>query len=335
MQTVAGGRPQWDQADGFSFWVKSDGSPHLGGIELVWNGNYSLRYALAFPIDSTEWRKITVRWGDLVPETANPAARTIDVKKGNAPSKLGPIGFGKWWYWRDYAAHSYTIDQIQLESKIVSEEQSLRPGGDPLARVRAKLARKQPVKIVLLGDSLTDLAHWANRQQNWPTLLTDKIEAAYGVKPAIINTAIGGTELRQNLVLMPRWTSEHHDADLVIACFGGNDWSSGMRGRMFEESNRDAIRRIRRATAAGADVLLCTTCPSVERWYTMAERAAACRAAAQAENAGLADIEAAFHAAGKNLSDRERLFAKDKTHLGPAGHEVFAATVFAAVHGGL
>lgn len=330
VQTLAGGKPEWDHADGFSFWVKGDGSSHLGGIELIWDGNYSLRYALAFPIDETEWRKITVRWRDLVPETANPAALPIDVKGGNAPSKLGPVWFGKWWYWRDYAAHSYTIDQIQLESEI-DDERNWRPVGDPLARVRAKLAKKQPIKIVLMGDSLTDIHHWANRKRNWPSMLAEKIEATYGVKPTIINTAIGGTELRQNLVLMPRWSREHKDADLVIVCFGGNDWSSGMRGQMFNQSNRDAVERIRRVTAGGADVLLCTTCPSCERWQTVAELAEACRAAAKAENTGLADIEAAFHSAGKTLPEREWLFAKDKTHLGPAGHELFAATVFAVL----
>lgn len=333
VQTLARGKPEWDKADGFSFWVKGDGSKHLGAIELVWDGNYSLRYALAFPIDSTDWQQVTVRWRDLVPETANPAALPIDAKNGNAPSKLGPIWFGKWWYWRDYAAHSYTIDQMQLESEI-EEDRTTRPIGDPLARVRAKLTKRQPVKIVLMGDSLTDVAHWANRKHNWPAMLSEKIEAEYGVKPTIVNTAIGGTELRQNLVLIPRWSREHSDADLVIACFGGNDWSSGMRGRMFDQSNRDAIQRAGRATGGGADVLLCTTCPSVERWHTMAELAEACRAAAKAENAGLADIEAAFHAAGASQPERERLFVNDKTHLGPAGHEVFAATVFAVLQGG-
>jgi acyl-CoA thioesterase I len=328
VQTRSPGTPEWDRAAGFSFWIKGDGSDHLGGIELIWDGNYSLRYAFAFPINCTDWRKITVRWRDLVPETANPAALPIDPQQGNAPSKLGAIWFGKWWYWGDYAAHSYTIDQIQLEASIDNDELDLRPKAGPLARVRAKLARKEPIKIVLMGDSLTDVRHWANREHNWPAMLEAKLSETYGVKPTMVNTAIGGTELRQNLVLIPRWSQEHHDADLVIVCFGGNDWSSGMRGRLFEQSNRDAIERIRRATDGRADILLCTTCPSCERWETMAELSGACRTAAKGQNAGLADIEAAFHASGKTVPERERLFASDKTHLGPAGHRLFAETVF-------
>ena len=56
----ASGKPEWDKAAGFSFWVKGDGSEHLGGMEFIWNGDYTTRYAYAFPIDSTEWKKIVV-----------------------------------------------------------------------------------------------------------------------------------------------------------------------------------------------------------------------------------------------------------------------------------
>lgn len=333
-RTATRGTAEWDKADGFSFWVKGDGSEHLGGIELIWNDDYALRYAFAFPINHTDWRKVVVRWRDLVPETANPAALPIDPhldpKHGNAPSKLGAIWFGKWWYWRDYAAHSYTIDEIRLETSLPDDDRDLRPTGRPLARVKEKISRKQPIKIVLMGDSLTDVQHWANREQNWPAMLTAKLTAA-GVKPTLVNTAIGGTELRQNIVLIPRWSEAHQDADLVIVCFGGNDWSSGMRGPLFEPTCVTAIETIRRATHGGADVLLCTTCPSVERWDTMTELSAACRAAAGSQNAGLADIDAAFHAAGKTVEEREALFASDKTHLGPAGHRLFAETVFSVL----
>ena len=31
----ARGGPGWAEADGFSFWVRGDGSAHLGGIEVV------------------------------------------------------------------------------------------------------------------------------------------------------------------------------------------------------------------------------------------------------------------------------------------------------------
>jgi len=333
VQTRCAGKPAWDQMAGFSFWVKGDGSDHLGGIEIIFNGDYSLRYACAFPIDGTEWRKVVVAWGDLLPETANAAALAIDAWRGNAPSKLGAIWFGKWWYWRDYSAHSYTIDDLRLEPALPADETDFRPVGDPLARVRAKLDRHDPIAIVLMGDSLTDTQHWANREHNWPAMLKAKLAAAHGAEISLVNSALGGTELRQNLVLIPRWSSKHADADLVIVCFGGNDWSAGMRGAAFEEANRDAIDRIRRATGGRAGVMLCTTCPSVERWDTMAELSVACRNAAKAANSALADIDAAFHEAAASQKEREQLFVDDKTHLSKAGHELFAETVWKAIEG--
>jgi hypothetical protein len=53
------------------------------------------------------------------------------------------------------------------------------------------------------------------------------------------------------------------------------------------------------------------------------------RKAAHDRNAGLADTEKAFLAAGKE--NRERLFAWDKVHLGRAGQELVARTVLVAV----
>lgn len=64
--------------------------------------------------------------------------------------------------------------------------------------------------------------------------------------------------------LLPSWAD-----DLVI------DSMDSLRLQLlFEQTCLDAIDRVRRATAGRADVLLCTTCPSVERWETMAAASA-------------------------------------------------------------
>jgi lysophospholipase L1-like esterase len=61
----------------------------------------------------------------------------------------------------------------------------------------------------------------------------------------------------------------------------------------------------------------------------MAELAPACRDAARARNAGLADTEKAYLDAGEQ--NPEKLYARDRTHLGPAGHELMARTVAEAI----
>lgn len=316
------GAPEWDNAAGFSFWVKGDGSDHLGGIEIVYDNDFSVRYGYAFPIDSTEWKQIVVPWKDLIPETCNDKAKPLVT--ANAPSKISGFWFGKWWYWRDYAAHSYTIDDIRLEPKM-SVPAEVKPPQKPLAHLVEKITNGRPIIVVTMGDSLTDFQHAANKPVNWPTLLKEGLQKKYGGEVTLVNPAMGGTELRQNVVLIPRWIKQAPEPDLVTIWFGGNDWNSGMRGEMFKQSMNDAIERVRRATNGKAGVLVLTTCPAVEKWDTVAELAEAARAAAMQQNAALTDIYAVFHESGK--TQPERLFFKDKVHLGPAGHELVAKTL--------
>ena len=324
------GNPDWDKAAGFSFWVKGDGSNHLGGIEMIWNDDYGQRYGYAFPINSTDWRKITVPWSDLIPEKGD-TAKGIGPVNGNAPSKLGPITFGKWWYWKDYGAHSYTVDDIRLEPAIAPDANSYRPAGAPLARVLAKLKAHKPVTIVTMGDSLTDFSHWTNRDTNWPTFLTQQIQQKYGCTVTLVNPAMGGTTLRQNLIVLPRWSSTTAAPDLVTIFFGFNDYAEGMRGPAFTATVSDAIARVRRATQGRADVLVLATCPplTLNNGEAMSEMAAACRQAAASQNAGLCDIYAIFQAVP--LADRPQQHASDGVHLSRAGQELIAQSVLATI----
>ena len=100
---TAGVRPSenWDEYEGFSFWVKGDGSKSYGGLEFIDGNDYALRFGYCFPIESTGWVKIAVPWNDLVPELAAPR---VDAKHGYAPSKFRNVWIGKWFYWREYPA---------------------------------------------------------------------------------------------------------------------------------------------------------------------------------------------------------------------------------------
>lgn len=326
------GNPDWDKSAGFSFWVKGDGSNHLGGIEMIWNEDYSQRYGYSFPINSQEWRRIVVPWRDLIPEKGD-IALPLDAKTGHAPSKLGPITFGKWWYWKDYAAHSYTVDDIRLEPVITPPARDYQafPVGAPLARTLAKLKTHKPITVVTMGDSLTDFSHWTNKDTNWPTFLAEQIKAKYGSAVTLVNPAMGGTTLRQNLVVLPRWSSTTPAPDLVTIFFGFNDYAEGMRGQAFAATVGDAIDRVRRATQGRADVLVLTTCPpmTLNNGQALAEMAQACRQAAQAKNAGLCDIYAIFQAVP--LSDRPALMASDSVHLSRSGQELIAQSVLTAL----
>jgi len=319
----------WDAAAGLSFWVKGDGSQSWGGLELIDGDNYALRYGYCFPIDSTEWRKITVPWRDLLPEL--PAADPVDPQAGYQPSRFRNVWFGKWWYWGEYPAHSYAIDQLALEPSIPSDTTNYTPAGAGTPRLLAKLEAKQPVTIVTMGDSLSAKEHWANREVLWSNLLAQKLTARYGGEVKVVNPAIGGTTLNTNLVLMPRWLKGTPKPDLVTVWFGFNDWDAGARHDRFVQMLALAVERIRRMTGGESEVLLMTTCPAIARWDTMEELAQAAREVAAAKRTGLADMAQAFHAAGKDEAARKALYVNDETHLGPAGHSLAADTVLQAI----
>ena len=331
MAASARGTEAWDAADGFSFWVKGDGSAAWGGIELIDRDDYAVRYGYCFPIDSTDWRKITVRWRDLTPELASPM---IDAKAGYAPSKLGHLWFGKWHYWREYPAHSYAIDHVALE-KTIPEDAGPKPQAQPagsLRRVREKLAARKPITVVTMGDSLSDERHWANRETLWSELLTAELNRKHAADVRLVNPAIGGTTLSQNLVLMPRWLKDAPSPDLVIVWFGGNDWDAGVRGERFAEYLRVAVDRVRHATKGAADILLLTTAPAHARWETAAELEEAARTVAKEKGVALVDVAAEFRRAGSPDAALEQdYWVWDKVHLGPKGHAIVKDLVVRAI----
>jgi len=111
------GNAEWDKAAGFSFWVKGDGNDSFAGLQFIYDNDYAVRYDLCFPIKGKEWTKVTVAWSDLIPVLPGPKAKSL-APDGNSPSKLSGLWIGKWWYWADYPANTFTIDEIRLEPTL-------------------------------------------------------------------------------------------------------------------------------------------------------------------------------------------------------------------------
>ena len=246
------GNPDWDRAVGFSFWVKGDGQDGFGGIEFIYDEDYAVRYDVAFPVRGTEWTKVTVAWDDLIAVLPGPRAKPLGGPDGNQPSKLSALWIGKWWYWGDYPALSLAIDEIRLESRFERPVMPALPD-EPLGRVLAKVKAGKPLTIVTMGDSLTDVRHWANREWSWPIDLKARIDRWTHSDVTITNPAIGGTQLKQGLVLIPTWLARAPEPDLVTIFFGGNDKAAGMTGEAFELACVDAVDRVRQATRGRAE----------------------------------------------------------------------------------
>jgi lysophospholipase L1-like esterase len=317
-----------DSCDGFSFWVKGDGSDNFGGLEFIDGSDYKLRYGFCFPLKSTEWTKITVPWRDLIPEIAAPLVGA----KGYKPSRFGNLWFGKFYYWPDKVAISYTIDQIALEKKIDAPKAET-PKGEPLANLAAKIKDKKPITFVSMGDSLTDKKHNSNANtKTWAEQVAAGVKGL-GSETTYVNPALGGTALSQNLVLMPRWLAGAPSPDVVTVFFGFNDYDNGVRGDLFKDYLRLAVDRIRTMTNGSADVILMTTCPAFGRWDSMKEMADAVRAVAKEKNCGLVDIDAEFHKSATAADAKKAGYwsTRDDVHLGPAGHKLIAEAVLKVI----
>ena len=150
----------------------------------------------------------------------------------------------------------------------------------------------------------------------------------------LVNPAIGGTTLSQNTVLIPRWLQEAPAPDLVLVWFGGNDWTTGVRGERYRQYLELAVDRIRRQTKGQAEVLIMTTCPGFAAWDTYNELCVAAGQVAQSRKTGFVDVAAAFHEAGtREEALKRKYWAWDNVHLGSGGHDLVTKLVAAAVAG--
>ncbi len=273
-----------------------------------------------------------MRWADLAPEFANPAMvdPRIDPASSTPPSQIESIRFYKWYYWGVVPAHTYAIDDIQLVDTIAPDTRDLRPVGDPLARVKAKLQADLPISIVTMGDSLTDINHGAQRSTNtsWPAYLKDRLEAATTSDVTITNVAVGGNMTPHGVVLMQRWLATLPQPDLVIILFGYNDVDGVGNGTTLEMLMKDAVRRVRAATNGASDILLINNIPDKADGDARPYVAAAILAAATAENAGIADTYALFTA--QTDAVRETWYF-DAVHINSAGQSSVAGVVEAVL----
>ena len=163
------------------------------------------------------------------------------------PSRFRNVWFGKWFYWREYPACSFTIERMALEKHIDRDATDYTPQQPGLPRVLAKLKAREPVTIVTMGDSLSDKRHWANREKLWSEELVKKLKTTYGSEVTLVNPAIGGTTLSQNVILIPRWLAGHlaRPGDHLVRRQRLGQQCPGTR---YEEYLELAVDRVRRVT---------------------------------------------------------------------------------------
>jgi len=107
-----------------------------------------------------------------------------------------------------------------------------KPQPERLTRVLAKLRAKQPIKLVALGDSITQGFNASGFEQAlaepyqpcYPQLVANTLQKRFGSKVTLVNFGAAGAEAGWGVEMVPKVTAEK--PDLVFLAFGMNDGGS-------------------------------------------------------------------------------------------------------------
>lgn len=143
--------------------------------------------------------------------------------------------------------------------------------GQELPKTVKLLSAKRPLKIVLLGDSIStgcNASGWAKvapHQPPYQDLLVLLLEHAYGGKVTLENVAVGGTSTDWGMANIGKVTAAK--PDLVILAFGMND-SSGRPAKDFLANIQKMIAAVKEAQPE-AEIILVATMLGNKDWIAL------------------------------------------------------------------
>lgn len=143
--------------------------------------------------------------------------------------------------------------------------------GQELPKTVKLLSAKRPLKIVLLGDSIStgcNASGWAKvapHQPPYQDLLVLLLKHAYGGKVTLENVAVGGTSTDWGVANIGKVTAAK--PDLVILAFGMND-SSGRPAKDFLANIQKMIAAVKEAQPE-AEIILVATMLGNKDWIAL------------------------------------------------------------------
>ncbi|HYG77223.1 MAG TPA: Calx-beta domain-containing protein [Planctomycetota bacterium] len=203
---------------GLRFWVKGDGSTNWGNVGFRYGANWTRAWAL-FPVTTT-WTEVTIPWREFY-------TQNFDGPMDNNYKTVFRITFGCAFSQRDghplrgVPAHGFQIDDIRFVDGVTLP-QTPKPSGTGVENTIAKLKAKQPVRIVVLGASISWGLQAANpASDNWPAKLQALLRAHYGYDSiSIVNGAIPGFNSFEGACAAGWAVFDREPVDLVMV----GDW---------------------------------------------------------------------------------------------------------------
>lgn len=311
-------------AEGISFEVKGDGSRYYASIFLSCGKFVHSGYEAVFLLSSTEWTKISIRFRDFV-ENHKPwsVAGRMDVQTLQInPANVSTIGFGRGNHFHKFypTESSFSIRNIQLEQHMPDNTIATYTYG--MENTLAKLKKKQPVKILLLGDSITDFG----KDESYAVYCGRKLKEKFGSDIVVENCGVGGHSVRGGEIVLPRSLRAMPDPDMVCIFYGANDCKavsdeSGFDERVFQLQVERLVDKVRQETNGKADILLINGVPRLnkERMQSTGEVeriSGAFRHVAAEKDTGFLDTMSVYRSLSKKEWDT---YYKDTIHQNAKG----------------
>jgi acyl-CoA thioesterase-1 len=145
------------------------------------------------------------------------------------------------------------------------------PAADPagLARTIARLAARQPVKVVVLGDSISTGANASGvvgappGQMGYPDLVAAALHRRFGGPVTLKNLSVGGMNAPWGVAQMPAAVAEA--PDMFVIAFGMNDASGRSPAGEYCGHVRQMAAAMHAARPA-CDVIIVTTMTANPAW---------------------------------------------------------------------
>ena len=204
-----------------------------------------------------------------------------------------------------------------------------KPATKELSRTLARLKAREPVTLVLVGDSISsgcNASGWAKGPPYQPPfyeLLQQHLEATTGSQVELKNLSIGGTSATVGPTLVDKIVAAK--PDLVMIAFGMND-ASGRPAKEYQDNIRTTMAKIREQRADCEFIVIATMLGNRD-WVTLKPELFPQYRDALAELTGpgvaLADMTSLWDEFYKRKKDHD-LTGNGVNHPNDFGHRVYA-----------
>ncbi len=203
--------------------------------------------------------------------------------------------------------------------------------------MRAKLRARKPVRLVVLGDSISTgadasaLANVAPHQPGYPVLVAHGLAARFGAAVTLTNLSVGGMDSAWGTSRVDRVIAEA--PDLLIVAFGMNDASGRRKPEDFARLTRSIVEPARAARPDCA-VILVSSMTANSEWSHAAPDLYPTYAAELAKLTGpgvaFADVTAVWSAITARKKHLD-LSGNGLNHPNDYGHRLYADTILSVI----